>query len=112
MVDALAIHDGRILASGTTAQVMRHAGPATQRLDLNGRTVIPGLIDSHSHPIRGGLWGLLLGIGVTLFLIGQKVVAFGTLPPILVIVAGIVVGIIWSCFGPAKQKDAEPARPL
>ena len=62
------------------------------------------------HPIRGALWGLLLGIGVTLFLIGQKVVAFGTLPPILVIVAGIVVGIIWSCFGPAKQKEAEPAR--
>src|SRR5262245_57421437 len=56
IVDALAIHDGRILAGGTTTQVMRHAGPATRRIDLRGRTVIPGLIDSHSHPIRGGLY--------------------------------------------------------
>ncbi len=54
-VNALAIKDGRIHATGDTATVMAHRGPATRVIELNGRTVIPGLIDSHSHPIRGGL---------------------------------------------------------
>src|SRR3989442_1421794 len=54
-VSALAIKDGRIHATGDTATVMPHRGPATRVVELNGRTVIPGLIDSHSHPIRGGL---------------------------------------------------------
>ena len=53
MVQALAIKDGRILATGSDAELSRFQGP---RIDLNGRTVIPGLIDSHSHPIRGGLY--------------------------------------------------------
>src|SRR2546426_6982844 len=54
-VSALAIKDGRIHATGDTATVMPHRGPATRVIELNGRTVIPGLIDSHMHPIRGGL---------------------------------------------------------
>src|SRR6266545_6841007 len=52
-VNALAIKDGRIHATGDTATVMAHRGPATRVVELNGRTVIPGLIDSHPHPIRG-----------------------------------------------------------
>src|SRR5437879_2785819 len=52
---ALAIKNGRIHATGDTATVMADKGPATRVVELNGRTVIPGLIDSHSHPIRGGL---------------------------------------------------------
>ncbi|KVV48372.1 amidohydrolase [Burkholderia territorii] len=54
-VTALAVKDGRILATGSGHDVMRHAGERTQRIDLNGRTVIPGLNDSHLHAIRGGL---------------------------------------------------------
>src|SRR5712692_8008444 len=54
-VTALAIKDGRIHATGDAATVMAYRGPATRVVELNGRTVIPGLIDSHSHPIRGGL---------------------------------------------------------
>src|SRR5258707_8775844 len=54
-VTALAIKDGRVLAAGDAKTVMACKGPATRVVDLNGRTVIPGLIDSHSHPIRGGL---------------------------------------------------------
>jgi predicted amidohydrolase YtcJ len=50
--DALAIANGRILAVGTTADIRRLAGPATRVIDLRGRTVIPGLIDSHLHAIR------------------------------------------------------------
>ena len=53
MAQALAIKDGRVLAAGSDADLSRYAG---KRIDLNGRTVIPGLNDSHSHPIRGGLY--------------------------------------------------------
>lgn len=54
-VTALAVRDGRVLATGTGPEVMRHARACTRRIDLNGRTVIPGLNDSHLHVIRGGL---------------------------------------------------------
>lgn len=54
-VTALAVKDGRILAAGSGHDVMRHAHAGTQCIDLNGRTVIPGLNDSHLHMIRGGL---------------------------------------------------------
>ena len=50
--EALAIRGGRIVAVGTTADVRRLAGAATRVIDLQGRTVIPGLIDSHMHAIR------------------------------------------------------------
>jgi predicted amidohydrolase YtcJ len=56
MVSALAIKDGRIHATGNDAEVMAYRGTATRVIELNGRTAVPGLIDSHSHPIRGGLY--------------------------------------------------------
>ena len=56
IVSALAIKDGRIYATGNNATVTEYRGAATRVVELNGRTVIPGLIDSHSHPIRGGLY--------------------------------------------------------
>ena len=49
---ALAVRDGKIIAVGTTAQVRKFAGTRAQVIDLGGRTVIPGLIDSHMHAIR------------------------------------------------------------
>ncbi|NBF04883.1 amidohydrolase family protein [Pseudomonas sp. Fl5BN2] len=52
---AVAIKDGRFLAVGNDAQAMALRGSTTQVIDLQGRTVIPGLNDSHLHLIRGGL---------------------------------------------------------
>ena len=52
---AIAIRDGKIVAAGSTADVQKLAGPTTRVIDLQGRTVIPGLIDSHLHAIRAAL---------------------------------------------------------
>ena len=52
---ALAVRDGRIAAIGGSDAIRALAGPATRVIDLGGRTVIPGLIDSHIHAIRAGL---------------------------------------------------------
>src|SRR5690606_23340667 len=53
--EALAVRDGKIVSVGTTAEVRRLAGPDTRIVTLDGRTVIPGLIDSHLHAVRAAL---------------------------------------------------------
>src|SRR5437773_7060658 len=54
--EAIAITAGKISATGTSDKILRQEqGPATTVIDANGRTVIPGLNDSHMHPIREGL---------------------------------------------------------
>ena len=54
-VEALTIRDGKIAATGANEEILRLREPATRVIDGKGRTVIPGLNDSHIHPIRGGL---------------------------------------------------------
>lgn len=54
-VEALAVTGGKISAAGTNEEVFRMRGPETRLIDGERRTVIPGLNDSHMHPIRGGL---------------------------------------------------------
>ena len=52
---ALAVRDGKLVAIGSNAAVLKLAGPGTRRIDAGGRAVIPGLIDSHMHGIRAAL---------------------------------------------------------
>ena len=52
--EAIAIRDGKITAVGSNSDVRKQAGPQTRVIDLQGRTVIPGFIDSHIHAIRAG----------------------------------------------------------
>jgi predicted amidohydrolase YtcJ len=47
---ALAVEGGRIVRVGTDDEVLKTRTPATRVVDLRGRTVLPGLIDSHTHP--------------------------------------------------------------
>ena len=54
-VEAVAINEGKITAIGHSDEILRQRGPATNVIDCGGQTVIPGLNDSHMHPIRGGL---------------------------------------------------------
>ena len=55
IAQAAAVKDGKFVAVGSDQDVMRLRGDRTQVIDLQGRTVIPGLNDSHLHIIRGGL---------------------------------------------------------
>ena len=52
VAQAVAIRDGRILAVGTNAAVLRLAGPATRSVDAKGQTVFPGFVNTHIHPNR------------------------------------------------------------
>ncbi len=68
------------------------------------------------HPLRGALWGSLMGIGVALFLIiGYPVIGIGDPVSLaiqvgLVIAAGVLVGVLWAMFGPAKKLKGDPPR--
>ena len=53
--EAIAVRDGRILSIGKTPEIRKLAGPTSRVIDLQGRCVIPGLIDSHLHGIRAAL---------------------------------------------------------
>ena len=80
IAEAIAISEGRITAVGSNAEILSLSGPETAHIDLEGRTVIPGLIDNHMHYMRGASrWRFEARIdGITsrkeaLKIIGQKV---------------------------------------
>ena len=56
--EAVAEAGGRILAVGRRSDVMKLRGPATQMVDLGGRTLVPGFVDAHGHVLMGGLQAL------------------------------------------------------
>jgi predicted amidohydrolase YtcJ len=53
--EAVAIRGDKIVAVGSSAEVAGSVSPATERIDLDGKSLFPGFIDSHSHSIDGGL---------------------------------------------------------
>ena len=55
VAEAVAIRGGRFIAVGSTAEARKHAGPRTRLVDLKGRTVLPGLEDSHTHPVSAAM---------------------------------------------------------
>lgn len=55
IASAAAILDGKFVAVGDDAHVMQYKGPGTVLIDLKKKTAIPGINDSHTHLIRGGL---------------------------------------------------------
>jgi len=57
IAQAAAIKDGRFLAVGDDAAIAAHIGSGTQVIELGGRTVVPGLIDSHLHQLFAALNG-------------------------------------------------------
>jgi predicted amidohydrolase YtcJ len=53
--EALAVHQGRIVAVGRTDEIRKFAGSRTETVDLQGKTVLPGFIDAHMHLVSAGL---------------------------------------------------------
>lgn len=51
IVQAIAVRGDRVLAVGSDAEINKRVGPKTKVVDLAGRTVLPGLYDSHLHPV-------------------------------------------------------------
>jgi predicted amidohydrolase YtcJ len=56
--EAVAVKDGKILAVGPLAEMLRHQDDSTDVFDLAGRTMLPGFVDSHGHVVMGGLQAL------------------------------------------------------
>ena len=54
-MEALAVKDGRILAVGSEKEVLAMAGEGTKKIDLGGKTMLPGFVDSHGHAYLIGL---------------------------------------------------------
>jgi len=54
IAQAVAVRGERVVAVGTNQEISRLGGPSTRRIDLRGRTVLPGLIDNHMHLLRYG----------------------------------------------------------
>ncbi len=83
LAEAFAVRDGRVAFVGSAREARTLAGPRTQVVDLNGRTVIPGMVDAHAH--FGGLAETLSSVdlvGVTSYdeLIARVVARAGTVP--------------------------------
>src|SRR6266852_1445104 len=55
VAEAVAIARGRFFAIGKNADVLNLASPGVRKMDLGGKTVLPGFIDAHSHPAAAGL---------------------------------------------------------
>jgi predicted amidohydrolase YtcJ len=56
IAEGLAVKGDRILAVGTNTEVLKLAGPKTEKIDLKGKTVLPGLADSHVHPTAASVY--------------------------------------------------------
>lgn len=52
IAESIAIKEGKILAVGSSQQIEKFTGNGTEKIDLKGKTVIPGLIDAHVHPVQ------------------------------------------------------------
>ncbi|WP_376698614.1 amidohydrolase [Bradyrhizobium aeschynomenes] len=63
VTEAIAVRDGKILAVGNSASMRALAGARTQVLDLAGKTVVPGLIDTHAHFRAAGLGDYVVIMG-------------------------------------------------
>src|SRR5438105_11812333 len=53
--EAIAVKDGRVLALGDDETIFKLRGPKTDVIDADGNSVLPGLYDSHVHPVSAAL---------------------------------------------------------
>src|SRR4030065_2889663 len=54
--EAIAIHDGKIIAVGSNKKILKHKSRNMRTIDCKRKTVVPGLVDSHVHMLEFGLF--------------------------------------------------------
>jgi predicted amidohydrolase YtcJ len=69
--DAVAIRGDKIVAVGARSEVMTAVSKSAELIDLHGKTLFPGFIDSHTHPIEGGLALISADIGESVQTVGE-----------------------------------------
>ena len=67
--------------------------------------------DLRRRPIRGGLWGVLLGLGLALLALNSKIISLSLVSLALVTMVGIVLGVLWGLFAPARAPKGPPPSP-
>lgn len=112
---ALAIKGDRVIAVGDSATVQALAGPATRRLDLGGRTVVPGFNDAHQHiEITPPATGMVLPDEPTLEQLEAAIKTTLTSAPAGQLLRGIIGQTAWG--DPALSRDwldrIAPATPV
>lgn len=71
--EAVAIRGDKIVAVGSFADAQQAAGKGAERIDLQGKSLLPGLIDSHVHPIYGGVTLISADVGDSVHSVGELV---------------------------------------
>lgn len=71
--EAVAIRGDKIVAVGSFADAQQAAGKGAERIDLQGKSLLPGLIDSHVHPIYGGVTLISADVGDIVHSVGELV---------------------------------------
>jgi predicted amidohydrolase YtcJ len=102
---AIAVRHGRITAVGSDAEVERLAGSGTDRVVLNGRMVVPGFFDSHTHFIAGGfeLAGVQLRDAATPAEFARRIAAFASRQPGVWITGGDWDHELWGGMLPRRD---------
>jgi predicted amidohydrolase YtcJ len=102
---SIAIANGKVLAVGDDADLEAFVGPATRRIDLAGRRVIPGFMDSHTHFIAGGfeLAGVQLRDAATPEEFARRIADFASAHPAEWIVGGTWDHELWG--GELPRRD-------
>lgn len=65
-------------------------------------TSTPGETVTERHPVRGFLWGLLMGLGLAIVAVVTTLVSLSLVTVVVLVVVGAVVGVVWGLYGPAK----------
>lgn len=63
------------------------------------------------HPIRGMLWGVVLGIGLAFVLVFSTIIVFARVPVAITIAIGTLGGLLWSVIGPPRTTKSPPPEP-
>ena len=64
-----------------------------------------------THPVRGLLWGLMMGLGLSIVLVLTGIIPLALTQVLVVLALGTVAGTLWSIFGPAKRPKDGPMHP-